>query len=247
MCAGLSLFDQHHAPVQWLVREWVTTLVQDCGLDMTSCEATNQTWASCRHITNAGPLGLTQVHLMAKLHHVDQQQQQLQPALMQPALECLLLDGTVQRAATFDQEVLVCTSSVDRLAIAFTGSLAEDAALASDFHSLAGLQAAGSWQRGSTNTLIESPAAMVVSGGAHTGRAEGKGLIRPWLNDRGKLNQPFWSSLTQRVMSVVMRNPGKLHSHRAELGFTTECMETAAAARLISKHSQLDEKVNAWP
>ena len=174
---------------------------------------------------------------MAGLRHAEQHQQQWQPALMQPALESLLLDGTLQWAATFDEEVLVCTSSVDRLAIAFTGSIAEDAATASNFHSLAGLQAAVSHQRGSTSTLVEVSAAAKDFGGADTGRAEGKGLIRPWLDDRGKLNQPFWSALTQRVMSVVMRNPGMLRTHRDELRLPLS-VETAAMPRLNFKHDQ---------
>ena len=99
---------------------------------------------------------------------------------------------------------------VDRLASTFQGSIAEDTAPVSDFSSLAGLQAAGSQRNRNAAGQDDAPAQAMEVDGAHGGRAEGKGLIRPWLDDTGKLNQPFWSALTQRVMSVVMRNPGKM-------------------------------------
>lgn len=34
-------------------------------------------------------------------------------------------------------------------------------------------------------------------------------LLRPWSDHKGALNEPFWTSITQRVMSVIMRNPGQ--------------------------------------
>ena len=113
-------------------------------------------------------------------------------------------------APTFDQSVLVSSALVDRLACNFQGSINEDAAPASDFHSLAGLQAAGSQRSNSVAGPVDVPAQAMEVDGARGGRAEGKGLIRPWLDDTGKLNQPFWSALTQRVLSVVMRNPGRM-------------------------------------
>ena len=115
----------------------------------------------------------------------------------------------MQWAPTFDQSVLVSTAVVGRLGCDFQGSIAEDAAPGSDFHSLAGLQAAGS-RRGHDDVagaVDVPPQATEVDGAG--GRAEGQGLIRPWLDDKGKLNQPFWSALVQRVVSVVMRNPGE--------------------------------------
>lgn len=99
---------------------------------------------------------------------------------------------------------------VERLASTFQGSIAEDTVPVSDFSSLAGLQAAGSQRNRNAAGQDDAPAQAMEVDGAHGGRAEGKGLIRPWLDDTGKLNQPFWSALTQRVMSVVMRNPGKM-------------------------------------
>lgn len=38
-------------------------------------------------------------------------------------------------------------------------------------------------------------------------------LLRPWTDHRGALNEPYWAALTQRVMSVVMRNPGEIELH----------------------------------
>lgn len=159
--------------------------------------------ACCRHITAAGPLGLSRDQLEATLSEL---QQQDQSARLQPALETLERQGAVHWAPTFDQSVLVSSTLVDRLVSNFQGSIAEDTA--SDFHSLAGLQAAGSRRNNNAAGPVDVPAQTMEADGAGGGRAEGKGLIRPWLDDTGKLNQPFWSALTQRVMSVVMRNPG---------------------------------------
>ena len=50
----------------------------------------------------------------------------------------------------------------------------------------------------------------VPEAGSNGQRAEGNSLLRPWLNHEGQLNEPFWSGLTYRVLSVVMRNPGWL-------------------------------------
>ena len=163
--------------------------------------------AFCRHITAAGPLGLSRDQLAATLSEL---QQQDQSANLQPVLESLEQQGAVHWASTFDQSVLVSTALVDRLACNFQGSIAEDAAPASDFHSLAGLQAAGSQRSNNAAGPVDVPTQTMVVDGARGDRAEGKGLIRPWLDDTGKLNQPFWSALTQRVLSVVMRNPGKM-------------------------------------
>ena len=127
-------------------------------------------------------------------------------------LESLERQGAVQWASTFDQSVLVSSTLVDRLASNFQGSIAEDTAPASDFHSLAGLQAAGSQRNNAAAGAFDVAAQTVEVDGACGGRAEGKGFIRPWLDDTGKLNQPFWSALTQRVTSVVMRNPGEMPS-----------------------------------
>ena len=162
--------------------------------------------ACCRHITTAGPLGLSRDQLAAIL---SESQQQDQSVSLQPVLESLERQGAVQWAPTFDQSVLVSSALVDRLVSNFQGSVAGDSACASDFHSLAGLQAAGSQRNNNAAGSVDVPAQTTEADGAGGGRAEGKGLIRPWLDDTGKLNQPFWSALTQRVMSVVMRNPGK--------------------------------------
>ena len=116
----------------------------------------------------------------------------------------------MQLVPAFDQNVLVSTALVARLASNFQGSIAEDAAPASDFHSLAGLQAAGSQSPDNAAGSVDVPAQVVSEHGTHSDTPQGKGLIKPWLDDKGKLNQPFWSALTQRVVSVVMRNPGKL-------------------------------------
>ncbi|KAL0040405.1 hypothetical protein WJX77_006212 [Trebouxia sp. C0004] len=48
----------------------------------------------------------------------------------------------------------------------------------------------------------------VLEAGSHGQGPEGHCLLRPWLNHEGQLNEPFWSGLTRRVLSVVMRNPG---------------------------------------
>ena len=33
-------------------------------------------------------------------------------------------------------------------------------------------------------------------------------LLQPWTDHRGRLNEPFLRSLTQRAVSVVIRHPG---------------------------------------
>ena len=173
--------------------------------------------ACYRHITEAGTHGLTQNQLTAKLISAEQQQQQQQQqqlgwsGLVQPALESLLQEGAVQWAPSFDLEVLVSTKLIDRLATSFTGSIAVDSASASDFHSLAGLQAAGSHNgvNGADGGLNAESTEAAEAAGADAGGPESWGLIKPWLDDAGKLNQPFWSALTRRVFSVVMRNPGE--------------------------------------
>ena len=40
-------------------------------------------------------------------------------------------------------------------------------------------------------------------------------LLKPWTDHTGALNEPYWAALTQRVMSVIMRNPGEHQLHRA--------------------------------
>lgn len=40
-------------------------------------------------------------------------------------------------------------------------------------------------------------------------------LLKPWTDHKGALNEPYWAALTQRVMSVIMRNPGEHQLHRA--------------------------------
>jgi len=41
--------------------------------------------------------------------------------------------------------------------------------------------------------------------------AAGKGLVlQPWTDHRGRLNEPFLRSLTQRAVSIVIRCPGRL-------------------------------------
>lgn len=139
---------------------------------------------------------------MSESQHKDKQ-----PASLQPALEALLRQAAVQWAPTFDQNVLVSTALVDRLASNFQGSIAEDSGPASESQSLAGLQAAGDEPPDNAAGLVNVAA---LAPQAHGGGAENQGLIRPWLDDKGKLNQPLWSALTRRVMAVVMRNPGEI-------------------------------------
>lgn len=122
-------------------------------------------------------------------------------------MEALLHQGAVQWAPTFDQNVLVSTALVNRLASKFQGSIAEDSGSASESQSLAGLQAAAAAPPDNAAGLVDAAAQEKQ---AHGGRAEEQGLIRPWLDDKGKLNQPLWCALTRRVMAVVMRNPGKI-------------------------------------
>ena len=113
----------------------------------------------------------------------------------------------MQWAPTFDQSVLVSSALVDRLASDYQGSIAEDTGPASESQWLAGVQAAGSEPPDSAAGLGDVAAQAMQ---AHGGRAEGQGLIRPWLDDTGEVNQPLWTALTRRVMAVVMRNPGKM-------------------------------------
>jgi hypothetical protein len=35
-------------------------------------------------------------------------------------------------------------------------------------------------------------------------------LLQPWTDHRGRLNEPFLRSLTQRAVSVVIRHPGRI-------------------------------------
>lgn len=157
-----------------------------------------------RHITASGPLGLTRDQLAAKLSKSHEQDHS---ASLHPALEALLHQGAVQWAPTFDENVLVSTALVDRLASNFQRSTAEDSPAASDSQSMAGLQAAEPEAPDNAAGPVDVPAQATQ---AHGGRAESQGLIRPWLDDKGKLNEPLWSALTRRIMSVVMRNPGEM-------------------------------------
>ena len=172
-----------------------------------------------RHISEAGVIGLTKAQLIAKLTPECEQQEKIKLAMA--ALDTLLGKRTVSLVASFDCEVLVYTALLDRLASSFHGSLAEDDEAVDDFQSLAGLQAVagkgsaqkGPSHKGSSPSAGCSPAAPVAPAGREraTGLegAEGHCLLRPWLDHKGQLNQPFWTGLTQRVMSVVMRNPGE--------------------------------------
>lgn len=47
----------------------------------------------------------------------------------------------------------------------------------------------------------------------HPEEAAGRGrVLQPWTDHRGRLNEPFLRSLTQRAVSIVIRCPG-WHSH----------------------------------
>ena len=160
------------------------------------------------------------------------------------ALDILLNRQVVCWASSFDQEVLVLSSLVDRLTSSFQGSVAEDTEPTHDFQSLAGLQAEtsgrGAHQKGLSTGKQGNGPSQEAPGIAQKGNspaqasrdpnqtglqlavsaehaakrhhdgAEGQCLLRPWLDHEGQLNQPFWSGLTQRVLSVVMCNPGGL-------------------------------------
>lgn len=191
-----------------------------------------------RHIIEAGATGMTRSQLLDKLTGADQQHSNGKQSMA--ALDTLLDRRLVCWAPSFDQEVLMSTSLVDRLTCGFEGSVTDDTGPAHDFQSLAGLQAEKSTkdgrqkstspsQKGSSrgedgtdNHQLQSPdetdqkasnnrraaVGSVFEAGSHGQGAEGHCLLRPWLNHEGQLNEPFWSGLTRRVLSVVMRNPG---------------------------------------
>lgn len=127
------------------------------------------------------------------------------------------------------------TDLVGRLTCGFRGPVADESGPGHDFQSLAGLQAEKSTkdscqkssshgEEGTENHQAQSPdetdqkasinsraaVASVSKAGSHGQGAEGHCLLRPWLNHEGQLNEPFWSGLTRRTLSVVMRNPGQL-------------------------------------
>lgn len=199
-------------------------------------------------------IGLTKAQLWAKLTDSNEQHSGAKHAMA--ALETLLDSQVVCWAPSFDQEVLVLSSLMERLSSSFQGSVAADTEPTQDFQSLAGLQAEtsrgarhkdpssgkkgngpsqggpGTGQQGAGQgatdpsrmhaQLVDSPghAADAVMM-AHGDRAKGQCLLRPWLDHEGQLNKPFWSALTQRMLSVVMCNPGGLHFvpvHSMQLG-----------------------------
>ncbi len=171
-----------------------------------------------RHIEEAGATGLTKSQLMAKMTPEEENHQSAKLAMA--ALDTLVDKQQVCCASAFDQEVFVSTGVVDRLTSDFQGSHVEEPIEpAHDFQTLVGLQAEKSGPRGSSpEGYSPSVSALAASAGNGPGTegAKGCGLLRPWLDHRGCLNQPFWSGLTQRVMSVVMRNPGELMNHRKQ-------------------------------
>ena len=165
-----------------------------------------------RHIKEASVAGLSKDQLTAKL--ADTCQPTSSAALTLAALDVLLEEGVVCWAAGFDQEVLIATSLIGRLTSGFQGSLAEadrgQSGPVCDFQSLAGLQAAKA-SKAPTQTSRRSSVPRAVGSNFDKGPGGGEGtcLLRPWLDHEGQLNEAFWSGLTQKVLSVVMRNPGE--------------------------------------
>ncbi|KAA6420263.1 MAG: hypothetical protein FRX49_09747 [Trebouxia sp. A1-2] len=184
-----------------------------------------------RHISETGATGITGAQLQDKLTGDDQQHSNGTQTMA--ALDTLLDRQLVCWAPSFDQEVLMSTDLVGRLTCGFRGPVADESGPGHDFQSLAGLQAEKSTkdscqkssshgEEGTENHQAQSPdetdqkasinsraaVASVSKAGSHGQGAEGHCLLRPWLNHEGQLNEPFWSGLTRRTLSVVMRNPG---------------------------------------
>lgn len=63
-----------------------------------------------------------------------------------------------------------------------------------------------------TRALMPAQQQQQHSDGAEQSQSEAAcgSLLRPWSDHTGALNEPYWAALIQRVMSVVMRNPGIL-------------------------------------
>ncbi len=201
-----------------------------CSTHIQAGTAADSFCVCIRHITEAGATGMTKAQLLDKLTGSDQQHGNGKQSMA--VLDTLLARQLVCWAPSFDQEVLMSTKLVDRLTCGFKGAVTDDAGSAHDFQSLAGLQAEKSTkdsrQKGSSqgegtdNHQAQSPdeadqkasrdsraaVGSVPEAGSHGQGPEGHSLLRPWLNHEGQLNEPFWSGLTRRVLSVVMRNPG---------------------------------------
>ena len=117
------------------------------------------------------------------------------------ALDQLLQQKQVLWAPAFDQTVLIAAPLTDRLTAGYKGSLIEDSAPAQDFQSLAGLQAQNSG-KGAARTNG-------VQGNGHTGSTNPLSAVAS--SERAATAQ------TQRVLSVVMRNPGEMTVWRKHL------------------------------
>ncbi len=209
-----------------------------CSTSIQAGTAADSVCACIRHIIEAGATGVTRAQLQDKLTGLDQQHSNGTQSMA--ALDTLLDKRLVCWAPSFDQEVLMSTSLVDRLTCGFKGSVADDTGPAHDFQSLAGLQVekftkdsrqknarpsqkdSSPGGEGTDNHQVQSPdetdqeasrnsraaVGSVFEAGSHGQGTEGHCLLRPWLNHEGQLNKRFWSGLTRRVLSVVMRNPG---------------------------------------
>ncbi len=202
-----------------------------CSTSIHAGTAADSVCVCIRHIIEAGATGITKAQLQDKLTGLDQQQGIRKQSMA--ALDTLLDRRLVCWTPSFDQEVLMSTIMVDRLTCGFKGSVTNDAGPAHDFQSLAGLQAEKSTkdshhkgsspgEEGTDNHQVQSPdetgqeasrdsraaVGSVPEAASNGQRAEGHSLLQPWLNHEGQLNEPFWSGLTRRALSVVMRNPG---------------------------------------
>ena len=230
-----------------------------CSTNIQAGTAANSFCVCTRHIIEAGSTGMTRAQLLDKLTGAVQQHSNGKQFMA--ALDTLLDRRLVCWAPSFDQEVLMSTSVVDRLTCGFKGSVTDEPGPAHDFQSLAGLQAEKSTkdshqmktspsqkgsspdEEGTDNHHLQSPdetaqkasnnsraaVGSVFIAGSRGQGSEGHCLLRPWLNHEGQLNKPLWSSLTRRVLSVVMRNPGQLQLSHSPLitGYYLTCSKSS--------------------